>query len=100
MASTEGDHQSKQPIQHEGEPITLYANHTEVGLTTWDVRFIFGESLGVENNTIKVKPLAKVYLSPGHAKAILKLLSDHIAEYEKRFGEINPDLSKAKLPSK
>ena len=34
------------------------------------------------------KLMSRVIMSPGHAKRLLDMLSDNIAEFEERFGEI------------
>ena len=67
---------------------SIYANNTEVAITTWDVRLKFGEIEKITENEILVAERVRIAMSPQHAKVFSRLLAEHIDKYEKAFGEI------------
>jgi hypothetical protein len=77
---------------------TVYANHTGIGLSNFDIRLMFGQidmkmeqekpiSGGAQELTI-IK-LGSVIMSPVHAKLVCANLQANIERYEKMFGNIN-----------
>lgn len=66
----------------------VYANNAQVEMSVWDLRITFGEFLRV-GKEIRVEQSVSVTMSPQHAKALLRVLSTNLSEYESRFGEIN-----------
>ena len=71
--------------------VTLYTNDTQVQVTPWDVRLIFGEiSSGPTDKlpTIEIKQTGEVRMSPQHAKRIMMILLQQLTNYEERFGAI------------
>ena len=71
--------------------VSLYVNDTQVQISPWDVRMIFGEIADPatkERPTVRVKSLGEVRMSPQHAKRLVKILARLLVGYEKRFGVI------------
>ena len=68
---------------------TIYSNSTNLEVTPWDFKFIFGVLVKpAAGNIPKIESLAEVVMSPQHAKALLGLLNTNVQEYEKNVGEI------------
>jgi hypothetical protein len=71
---------------------SLYANDTQVQLSPWDVRLIFGiidTPASAEHRTIRVKTTGEVRMSLQHAKKVAEILVRQLGLYEKRFGPIS-----------
>lgn len=68
----------------------LYSNSVQMGLTPWDIQFTFGEVAGKdeEKNQIIIAELAKVTMSPQHAKAFLVVFTKHLKRWEEEHGTI------------
>lgn len=77
------------------EFVSLYVNDTQVQLTPWDVRFIFGviSETPTENRpTILIKTIGEVRMSPQHAKRVAMVLLQQLKHYEDTVGPIpQPD---------
>lgn len=67
---------------------TAYSNALQVHITNWDFQFEFGEMQPVSSETVQIRPVATLIMSPQHAKAMAGILSKNVAQYEKDFGEI------------
>lgn len=79
------------------EPRVIYSNHVQVLVGPWDLIFRFGQVIFVNvDNKIQADELARVYMSPPHAKALVKLLARQVAVYEERFGAIADVLEEIK----
>jgi hypothetical protein len=65
-----------------------YSNHLQVGFNAFEFLLEFGQFHENDNNVVNV---AAIVTSPAFAKAFACTLSESIASYEQRFGEI-PDL--------
>src|SRR5689334_9186764 len=68
------------------EQISLYANDTQLQISPWDFRFIFGviaSTPSPDNPTIKVQEVGEVRMSPQHAKKITQVLLQQIQSYER-----------------
>lgn len=89
VAKPKGPPRPKETVRAENF-VSLYANNAEVDLTPWDVRLRFGEVTQANREKLLISDVAQVYLSPQHAKALLRALEGGIAIYEKQYGEI-PD---------
>jgi hypothetical protein len=71
--------------------VSLYANDTQIQLTPWDFRLIFGQIANVptpENPTIQVRQIGEVRMSPQHAKKITLILIGQLKHYEETIGPI------------
>jgi hypothetical protein len=90
--------QSEQPIKtwKYSEPPDgaeeYYANHLQMFWTSVDVTLVFGELLqsaeNVDKNILEIENRAKVTVSWPVAKLVMKNLSDLIARYEEKNGEL------------
>ena len=74
-----------------------YANSVQVRVSVWDFLLIFGRVQQQPSGEVEVQNFQGVYLSPQQAKALLSILQQNVAQYEKTFGEIklDPNLSAA-----
>lgn len=65
-----------------------YANSVQVRPSTWDFFLQFGRLEQKQAEEVELHMFQGVYLSPQQAKAVVRLLSTHLENYEKAFGEI------------
>lgn len=68
-----------------------YANSVQVRVSVWDFLLIFGRVQPQTANEVEVHNFQGLYLSPQQAKALLTILEQNVAQYEKTFGEIKLD---------
>ena len=71
--------------------VTLYTNDTQVQVSPWDVRLVFGEisvPATPEHSTNVVKQTGEVRMSPQHAKVVAMILIAQLQQYEATFGPI------------
>ncbi len=71
--------------------VSLYSNDTQIQVTPWDVRIIFGEiSEGAtpEHPEVQIKATGQVRMSPQHAKKVVEILTASLAKYEQTFGQL------------
>jgi hypothetical protein len=73
--------------------VSLYANDTQVQVTPWDIRIMFGLITAVESSegqsaAITVSQIGEVRMSPQHAKRVAIVLMQQIQNYEKTVGPI------------
>jgi uncharacterized protein DUF3467 len=61
---------------------TFYANNVNVQVTTWDLRLRFSQIESVDEKSVVYRDMATVYLSPGQARALRKVLNDNFDTYE------------------
>jgi hypothetical protein len=69
----------------------LYANDTQVQLSPWDFRLIFGlitDAPTPERLQVRIKLVGEVRMSPQHAKRVTKILTQQLKRYEDTFGAI------------
>lgn len=84
-------------VKSENE-FSVYANHTGVGYTNFDIKLMFGQ-IDIQMDQEKLTPghrpeltitkLGSVVMSPVHAKLVCANLQANIEQYEKTFGKIN-----------
>ncbi len=77
---------------------SLYANDTQVQVTPWDIRLIFGEITEPpteDRPTVVVKLTGEVRMSPQHAMKLAMILLGQLKQYEQAFGQI-PMVDKVK----
>lgn len=67
-----------------------YSNHLQVGYNAFEFLLEFGQFRETDTDVVNV---TAIVTSPAFAKAFAQTLSDSIANYEQRFGEI-PDLDR------
>jgi hypothetical protein len=66
-----------------------YANDTQIQVTPWDVRLMFGVITdSPDPEAVAVQRVADVRLSLSHAKKIVEILAGQIKLYEARIGHI------------
>ena len=65
-----------------------YANSVQIRVSVWDFLLIFGKLNPVSTDEVEVQNFQGIYLSPQQAKALLSILQQNVAQYEKAFGEI------------
>ena len=65
----------------------LYVNSASMDVSSFDVRFRFGQILGVENDELKVKEIAYVYMSHAHFKAFVELVNKNMATVDKAVSD-------------
>jgi hypothetical protein len=76
---------------HETDIPVIYANSIELGFSLYDVMLVLGQTIRQDKETSVVNQVARVMLSPQHAKVIARILAEKLAEYEQRFGPIPAD---------
>lgn len=67
---------------------SYYSNSIDLGVSASEFRIRLGEVMEANAEKIVVKHLATLWLSPAHAKEIAKLLTDHVTQYEEKYGPI------------
>lgn len=65
-----------------------YANSVQVRVSVWDFFLIFGRLQPQTPEQVEVHNFQGIYLSPQQAKALLTILEQNLAQYEKTFGQI------------
>lgn len=73
------------------EAPTFYANNLLLQSTVWDVRLGFGMLSETTEDTITVRSVVNIMLSPQHAKAVSDILRKQIEHYEANYGRIPSD---------
>lgn len=68
-----------------------YANSVQIRWSVWDFFLVFGTFQQQTEEAVDIKNFQGIYLSPQQAKALLMLLGQNVANYEKAFGEIKLD---------
>jgi flagellar protein FlaG len=75
-----------------------YANSVQVRVSVWDFLLIFGRVQPQTTTEVEVQNFQGLYLSPQQAKALLTILEQNVAQYEKTFGEIKLDPAMSRVP--
>ena len=71
--------------------LSLYSNDTQVQVSPWDVRLIFGEIRELpteEKPELVVRPTGEVRMSPQHARRVVDILQETLTKYEATYGEL------------
>ncbi len=68
-----------------------YSNSVQIRVSVWDFFLIFGTLQQHSPSEVEITNFQGVYLSPQQAKALLTILQQNVANYEKTFGEIKLD---------
>jgi hypothetical protein len=82
----------KRIIENAATYAILYSNDTQVQVSPWDVRIIFGELSSPPspepNQEVLVKMTGEVRMSPQHAKRLVQILAASLATYEQQLGPL------------
>ena len=67
---------------------SYYSNDTQVQTGPYDVRLTFGtvDAVRKDKNEIEVVQSAEVRMSPQQARVVLRILTKHLEDYERKFG--------------
>lgn len=68
-----------------------YANSVQVRVNVWDFYLVFGTLQQSTESEVEVRNFQGIYLSPQQAKALMSILQQNVAQYEKTFGDIKLD---------
>ena len=74
----------------QGPLASNYSNHLQVGYNAFEFLLEFGQFREKDSDVVKI---TAIVTSPAFAKAFARTLSESIANYEKRFGDI-PELDR------
>ncbi len=69
---------------------TLYSNDTQVQITPWDIRLVFGliQEVQAEPPMAVIEQVGEVRMSLQHAKRIMLILVEQLKNYEQNIGPI------------
>jgi hypothetical protein len=70
----------------------FYANSVQVLVSLFDFTLIIGQAGFGPDGEPEMREVAKLNLSPQHAKALTVMLANRVAVYESQFGTIAVDL--------
>jgi hypothetical protein len=85
---------SKAVIREPADPntyVALYVNDIQVTITPWDFQFALGlvtETPTVEKQTLTIKKIGDLRISPQLAKRLLPVLHAQVQNYETSIGPI------------
>jgi hypothetical protein len=65
-----------------GSGPTYYANHINVGVSPFDMRIRFYQIEDADEETLNLREAVTIYLSPGQARALRRLLINKAAEHD------------------
>ena len=68
-----------------------YSNSVQVRWSVWDFFLVFGTFQQQTEEAVDIKNFQGIYASPQQAKALMMILQQNVANYEKTFGEIKLD---------
>lgn len=78
-------------LTNQEEAPTFYANNLLLQSSVWDVRLAFGLLTGATDETLIVRSMVNIILSPQHAKAVSDILRKQVEHYEAAYGPIPSD---------
>lgn len=64
-----------------------YANYFKVGHNAYEFFIDFGQ---YNAETDQAELFTRIIVNPAYAKELLRLLTDSMEQYEKRYGEVTP----------
>ena len=67
---------------------SFYANSVQVMQGPYDVTLTFRHIFDLVDGTAQGKTVARVAMSPQHAKALVAVLMERVALYEQKFGQL------------
>jgi len=65
-----------------------YSNTMQMIVTAWDFRMLFSEIAPGSPGKLVAHPRASIIMSPQHFKAMLGVMNERLADYEKTNGTI------------
>ncbi len=68
-----------------------YSNSVQVRWSVWDFFLAFGTFQQQTEDAVDIRNFQGIYLSPQQAKALMMILEQNVANYEKTFGEVKLD---------
>jgi hypothetical protein len=82
------------------EPSTvMYTNNIQLKATMFDFVLELGLSIEATEERLVIKNMTSVVMSPPHAKALAKMLTNRVRKYEERFGELPDESAQLELQS-
>jgi len=75
-------------VAHSGEAPRYYANNTEIGMTSYDISLKFATIDKADDDTLHVQDQAIVTMSLHHAKAVARILTAYVAQFEAKHGSL------------
>lgn len=75
-------------VVHSGEAPRYYTNNTEIGMTSYDISLKFATIDKADNETLHVRDQAIVTMSLHHAKAVARILTAYVAQFEQNHGPL------------
>src|SRR3990170_4953630 len=99
MGDTERQSQPKSRVIEHIVPEGMtwqYTNNLHIAMSIWDVRVIFGSVESTTDESIRVSDVARIVMSPQHAKSLAILLNTRVKLYEEKWGPL-PDVASSIL---
>jgi hypothetical protein len=81
------DSKKQQTIENADNAPSFYANFVQLMTTKNDFRLLFCQVEETTDNLIRVRAVAKLFLTPGLGKATEKLLAGALKAYEEKYGQ-------------
>ena len=88
MADYTSSGRSVERTSGEETPPVYYSNSIEIGLSVYDIMLVLGRTIRSDNEKIVINQVARVMMSPQHARVLAKLLDEKLEQYESMFGPI------------
>jgi flagellar protein FlaG len=70
------------------EAPTLYANSVDILISVYDFQLLLGQIEEATEERLTIRAVAKVAMSPQHAKALANVLAENVSKYEEMFGPL------------
>lgn len=67
---------------------TFYTNSVDIMMSIYDLTFIVGQIANVLDDRITIDQIARITMSPQHAKVLSRLLTERVALYESVWGPL------------
>ena len=93
--------ESKSIIKNLDEAPAIYTNAIQITASLFDFRIRCSQALASDDSGVLLREVALIYMSPHHAKSLLRLLVSRIHLYERELGEIpgSPMLKVEEVPA-
>lgn len=75
-------------INRSGDAPRYYANNTEVAMSSFDLSIKFGLIEDATNEEINITTQATISMSLHHAKAVAKILTAYVKQFEQQHGPL------------
>lgn len=77
-------------VIHSGEALRYYTNNTEIGMTSYDLSLKFAVIDHADADGLHVRDQAIISMSMHHAKAVARILTAYVAQFEHQHGLLSP----------